>query len=839
MQDDFQEITGLNRFTDNAKNVIVSAHTIALDKRNKEITPTHIFLGILENLNNLTKQIFSQANIDLDSTKDMITESLDSQPTSDAAGFAPNFSEDTKKLINDGFLIAEDLSHVYVGSEHLLLALLKLSNTEFVAELTELGLTETSVRKTVTSIGNYWPGVLSGSNAKNTDDDFDDNDSSLPFFCRNMNNQAENGEFLDITGRDAEIERLIHILSRKTKNNPILVGDAGVGKTAVVQGLVQKINRGDVPSSFLEKDVLSLDVASIIAGAKIRGDLEERIIGLVNDAIESGDKIIFIDEIHMIVGAGGQGGRDAMDIANILKPYLTDSRLSIIGATTVDEFRRYFDDDAALSRRFQKVDIEEIDKESALSILENLKPEFESYHGVKITPDAVQAAVDLSSKFVMDRYLPDKAIDLMDEAAASVKIGIEVQIEPELSALGSKLIDVQQRKEEAIAEDDLSTAYSMQEQEEDITDEIADLIEGRHRDSVKNKKVTEDLIKRVVINQTKIPIAAASMDNKKLIGLYKKIRDQLVGQDHVLDSVVDNLKRSHVGLSDDNRPLASLLFLGPTGVGKTELAKLIAKELFGSENLLVQLNMSEFMEQHSVSKLIGSPPGYVGYQEGGQLTEEIRRKPYSVVLFDEIEKGHPEILNLLLQILEEGELKDGKGRKASFRNTIVILTSNIGAEDVAQDNTIGFNVDTTEVEDDSLDQAFEDMRDEILESLRDEVRPEIINRLDDVLVFRGLNEEDCLEITKLMVNRFVSRMMEKDFVIKVTPAVVKFINKEGYSKEYGARNLRRKIQELLENGLVNFILENGIHQPKRGKVEIKVEKSGEELKFTKVKNGKK
>ncbi len=839
-----RNFSGMGRFTDNAKAVVISAHEFAKKNNNIEILPIHVFLGLLANLTNLTKQIFTQANIDVESTKQQMESVLDALPKHQAAEEGkkdevdPEFSERAKKLINDSFLIAGNLSHVYVGSEHLLLALLELKESEFVQELYDLGLTPEAVQKSISSIGNYWPGILSQTDNGGSRDDEDDRngnlgDSSLPFFCRNMNEQSENGEFLEITGRDQEIERLIHILSRKTKNNPILVGDAGVGKTAVVQGLVQKILRGEVPSSFINKEILTLDIASMLAGAKVRGDLEERIINLVNDVMEDGEKIIFIDEIHMIVGAGGQGGRDAMDIANILKPYLTDSRLSIIGATTIEEFRRYFDDDAALSRRFQKVDIEEIDKESARHILNTLKPEFEKYHGVKITRGALDATIDLSSKFILDRYLPDKAIDLLDEAAASVKIGMEIQIEPQLSALGSKLLDAQAQKEEAIAHNNLSEAYAFKQKEDELSDEIADLIEGRHEDSVKTKRVTEELIRRVVVNQTKIPIAAASLDNSKLKDLHKKIRNQIVGQDHVLDRVVNALRRSHVGLKDSKRPLASLLFLGPTGTGKTELAKVIAKELFGADNLLLQFNMSEFMEQHSVSKLIGSPPGYVGYQEGGQLTEEIRRRPYSVVLFDEIEKAHPEVLNLLLQILEEGELKDGKGRKAHFQNTIVILTSNIGAEQIAKDSTLGFDVSPVDMDDKQMGAAFSDMRDDILEKLREEVRPEILNRLDDVLVFRGFNQEDCLEISQLMVNELISRLMENNILLNVDKSVVEFINKEGYSKEYGARNLRRKIQEVLENGLVNYILENDLKPPKRGKLEVEV-KLGEnnELEFT-------
>jgi len=659
--------------------------------------------------------------------------------------------------------------------------------------------------------------------------------SILPFFCKDMNKAAESGEYLNITGRDKEIERLIHILSRKTKNNPILVGDAGVGKTAVVEGLVQQINRGDVPSSFLDKQVLNLDVASILAGAKVRGDVEERVLGLVNDAMESGDKIIFIDEIHMIVGAGSGGGRDPMDVGNILKPYLTDPRLRMIGATTVVEYRKYFDDDPALSRRFQPIDIDEIDKQSALFILENIKQDFEEYHGVKIRKEALDEAVNLSSKFITDRYLPDKAIDLLDEAAASVKVGREVHIEPELTKLGGKLIDVQRKKQEAIDKQDMKKASKYRKDETEVTDQIENLIDGSDSDTAKHKLVNADLIRRIVVDWTKIPLAAGSQDTSQLRDLHRRIRKRIVGQDHVLERVVDALKRSHLGLTDSNRPLASFLFLGPTGVGKSELAKTIASEVFGSDNLLVQFNMSEFMEQHSVAKLIGSPPGYVGYQEGGQLTEQVRRKPYSVILFDEVEKAHPEILNLLLQILEEGELTDGKGRKAIFKNTVVVLTSNIGAEDVSQDKRLGFDVDAKDLAEDELDQAFEEMRDEILESLQYEVRPEILNRLDEIVVFRGFNQEDCLEISRVLLDELILKLLEGGIALEVTSGVVQLINSEGYSKEYGARNIRRKIQELVENGLANYMIEHKQKRPKRKMLKIKVKTKGKELVFSKSK----
>lgn len=819
-------LSGLNRFTDNAKRAVVRAHELAAEYRNPAVETIHLFIALIENNSGIAVKIFERMGLDVETTKQRLQEEL--VLFQGASTHEPLFSDSLKKAINAGFIVAERLSHVYVGSEHLLIAMLETSTEQpFVRELIDLGMTPEAVTNIVSDLGTYPQGLL--SQPGNAVDPFERN--ALPFFCKDMNEAAQNGEYLNITGRNDEIERIIHILSRKTKNNPILVGDAGVGKTAVIQGLAQRIIKNQVPGSFVGMQLLSLDVSSIIAGARVRGDVEERILSLVNDAIESGNKIIFIDEIHMIVGAGANGGKDPMDIGNILKPYLTDPNLRIIGATTTAEYRRYFDDDAALSRRFQPVEIAELDKKSAVKIIEALKADFEAYHGVKIKPEAITEAVDLSAKFITERFLPDKAIDLIDEAAASVKVGREIEIEPRLSELGEKLMQLQSKKDNALLDNRFDAASKYKLEEESVEDEIADLIEGRHKSVSKFKDVNADLIRKIVVDWTKIPLAAAKLGDDKLKDLQQRIQKKIVGQNQVVDVVVQAIKRSHMGLIDSNRPLASFLFLGPTGVGKTELAKTIAKEVFGSDSLLVQLNMSEYMEMHSVAKMIGSPPGYVGFQEGGQLTEQIRRRPYSVVLFDEIEKAHPDVLNLLLQILDEGQLKDGKGRAAVFKNTVVILTSNIGAEEVAKDNKLGFDIQVESEDVDEMEKAYEEMRDSLLESLKEEVRPELLNRLDGIAVFRGLNEKDCLEISQLMVNDLVIRMLDKGIALKIAPAVIKMINKGGYSKEYGARNLRRKMQELLENGLADFLLE---HKPARRKnklVRVEVKTSGDKLQF--------
>jgi len=649
-----------------------------------------------------------------------------------------------------------------------------------------------------------------------------------------MNELASEGVYSNITGRDNEIRRLTHILSRKTKNNPILVGDAGVGKTAIVEGFVNNIINKKVPASFLDTKVLSLDIGAILAGAKLRGDVEERVGNIINEAIIDGNTIIFIDEIHNIVGAGSAGGRDSMDIANMLKPYLTNSNLSIIGATTNDEYNKYFETDSALTRRFQPIFVDELNIEAAKQVIYNLQSEFESYHKVKITKEAIDEAVILSSKYIRDRYLPDKAIDIIDEASASIKIGREIAMEPELSELGNKLIKVQSKKDELLKKSDFAAAANFKKEEDLLIDEISDVVEGKKKISKKySKTVTPEIIKDVVVEWTKIPIAASDISDKRLKDLNTNLKKRIINQDRAVDNVSMAIQRSHLGLTGEGRPLASFLFLGPTGVGKTELAKSLAKELFGSDNLMMQINMSEFMEMHSVSKLIGSPPGYVGYQEGGQLTAFVKRRPYSVILFDEIEKAHLDTLNILLQILEEGDLTDGKGVKVSFKNTIIIMTSNIGADEISADNKLGFDVDIEEIKKDEVDVAYEDMREQIMNELRYTLKPELINRIDLIDIFRGLNKEDCLKIAELLVNEFRVRMIAKGIILNVSSAVISKINEEGYSKEYGARNIRRKVQEVLENGLSTFLLNSRLAKKRKDMLKINVDMDKESVIFSK------
>jgi len=748
---DEEDIKGINRLTTNARRVIEQAYTNAGRYKYNEFRAIHLFYTLLQDKGGIVFEILNKLGVDIESSSVRILKEFEENESLHLGeGIETIFGKEIKEVINESFVVAFNLNHLYIGTEHLLLGMFNLKEVPFIEELKSLGLNAEAIKKTLITVGNYnaLTSVLKGPDIGINEfgPEFGQGaKSALPYFTRNMNEIAEEGGYPNISGRDKEIQRLIHILARKTKNNPILVGDAGVGKTAIVEGFVNAIVKKKVPASFINAKVLSLDIGAVLSGAKLRGDVEERISAVINEAMNDDNTIIFIDEIHNIVGAGSAGGKDTMDIANMLKPYLTNSTLSIIGATTQDEYTKYFETDSALTRRFQPISVDELSIDSAKQVISKITPELEKYHNVKITEEAINSAVDLSNKFIRDRYLPDKAIDVLDEAAASVKVGREKALEPQINELSDKLIELQNKKNKALKDQDFKSAANYREKEEEIVEEIQEVISGKKKVGVKySKVVSTDLIKEIIVEWTKIPIVASDISDKKLKDLAENLKKRIVGEDRVINNVAQAVQRSHLGLNGGSRPLASFMFLGPTGVGKTELAKTLAKELFGSENLLYQINMSEYMEMHSVSKLIGSPPGYVGYQEGGQLTTFVKRRPYSVVLFDEIEKAHLDVLNILLQILEEGELTDGKGNKVSFKNTLIILTSNIGADDISEDSKLGFDIEVGDIKKDELEEAYEDMRNRVMEELRETLRPELLNRIDLIDIFRGLNKEDCL-----------------------------------------------------------------------------------------------
>lgn len=831
----FDQTKALDKMTDYAKKAIINAFEIARSEKSREVNVKHMFMGLISNKSNIASRLLSKLGVDLAATIDSLKSSSDNQ-NENVLSISDNIlSEEVKQILVDAYVLATEFDHIYVGTEHILLSILKMDAIDFVNDLKKVGLSYENVEKALQNFATYNNNLI---NREGPDGFIDDpsrrskkageEESAIDIYSVNFNELAKRKKFMPIYGRDDEIERVIHILARKTKSNPILVGEAGVGKTAVVEGLTQRIIEKNVPRSFYNKKIVSIDLAGILAGSKIRGDVEERLLAIIDEAIDDPDIILFIDEIHMIIGAGS-AGQGSMDVANILKPHLTNGEISVIGATTFNEYQKYFESDAAITRRFQPVMIDEISSDEAIQALRFIKKRLEDFHKVVIEDEAIIDAVKLTSRYINDRYLPDKAIDVLDEAAAGKKISNE-EDKTKYIKLKERSEEFVREKNKALDENKIREAADFRKKEVEILEKLKQL--EKEENKVSNRfVVTSDDIRKVVSSLTKIPTQKIDMDTLKILSsLEKKINKKVVGQADAVKKVSAALRRSRVGISDEARPLASFLFLGPTGIGKTELAKVIASELFGSENALIQVDMSEFMEQHSVSKLIGSPPGYIGFQEGGQLTEKIRHNPYCVLLLDEIEKAHPDLLNIFLQVLEEGELKDSKGKKISFKNTVIVMTSNIGANEISNDRVLGFNIDGNTSNAPSrikIDKAFDQMKEKLLDKLKVEIRPELLNRIDEIIVFRGLDDKDIIEITRLEIGKLNKRLMNINLSVAVSEGAVKYIAKEGFSKEYGARNIRRKIQELLENPIAEMLVSSGLALSK----EIEV------LKVAKVKTG--
>ncbi len=810
------DVSGTNRMTEYLKKAVVLSYNLARRRDSKEIEPIDLFLAIISEKTNIASRMLEKLGVDISSTRLELEKNYDPLPKS----ISPVASAALRKVLSDSFLISSELNHVYVGTEHVLLSLLNHEEESFVIDLGKVGISHDSFKQLLLNFGTYQPGLFSSSG--DSEEPEIEMQSSLGMFARDMNELAESGKYLRVWGRQDEIDRMVHILSRKTKNNPILVGEAGVGKTAVVEGLVQRVLEGEVPQSFKHKKFIQLDLASIIAGSKIRGDVEERILAIINEVSDDPDKILFIDEIHMIVGAGS-AGQGSMDVANILKPYLTTGDIRVIGATTFDEYQKYFETDDALSRRFQPVMVREISKDDAVKVLKSLKKDFEDYHNVIIEDEALVEAANLSARYITDRYFPDKVIDIVDEAAAEMKIKKE-SLTGKVSELKEDVRKIQQEKKSALNSGDMEKAVSILKSEREVSGDIKKEEGKNYRSKAKKYRVGVEDIKKVVSRWTKVPVESlSSKDLSNIKKLESSISKSIIGQEHAVKEVVSALKRARVGISDEDRPMANFLFLGPTGVGKTELAKVLAAEVMGSQDSLIQVDMSEYMEQHSVAKLIGSPPGYVGYQEGGQLTERIRRNPYSLVLFDEIEKAHPDLLNILLQMMEEGRIQDAKGRNVNCRNTIIIMTSNIGASEIKNDTVLGFDLQQKDNEDDSNYKfAYDRMKEKLTEELKNTLPPEFLNRLDGVVIFRSLNKSDIRKIVKLHLEKLSERLSEKDIRIKYSKAVQDYLTDESFDEEYGGRNVRRKVQDLIETEIAEKILEKKLISAKKDKDEITV-----------------
>jgi ATP-dependent Clp protease ATP-binding subunit ClpC len=815
-----------NRLSQNANISLRNASLVSEHFKDKEISLESLLVGILLNEECLATRVIEEIGLD----RGEILRSFFNGKIVEITGNTSVsrdmvLSSDVQEIFRKAFNYAQKMAHVYVGTEHIMLALLDSNNPRF-NKLSKLGLTYNSFRRGLGKLAMYPLGILAKPKEFSIQNQ---TDRVIDYLGVDLVELGREGKLDPVIGREEEIEHLINILSRRKKNNPLVIGEAGVGKTVLVEGLAQKIADGHVPPSLRDIKIMSLDVASIMAGSKMRGDVEEKVMAIIQDVIIGNDTILFIDEIHNIVSPGMPGS--SSDIASVLKPALLQDDFRCIGATTTEEYSAYFETDNALARRFQPIFLKEASVENTLEILKNIKPILETHHSVRIGEDTLKVAVTLSDRYVTDRYLPDKAIDLLDEAAASKRLKIEAGYN-DLSSLLTDVKSIKMAKEREIAKGKMEKALKFQKKEESLQKKI----EKREREFLKNKRsvsneVNSEDIRNIVSKWTGIPLnTLGSKEKTALLKLENNLKQYVVGQEEACALVASAIKRARTGIIDSERPWASFLFLGPTGVGKTELAKILTKELFGDEDKLIQMDMSEMMEMHSVSKLIGSPPGYIGYQQGGWLTEKVRRHPHSVILFDEVEKAHPDVLNVLLQILEYGHLMDGKGRRVNFKNTVVILTSNIGAEEISKDKVLGFvEKGQKSRTDKDIDTAYSAMRSMLLEELRNTLRPELINRLDDVVIFRSLTRRDARKIVRLLIEELNSRLKEEKVRVVLGSKVISYVIQKSFSEEYGARPLRRFLQDKIENLLADYMLKNSRMFEKGKEVVIKMGLEGDNI----------
>ncbi|MDO4392276.1 MAG: ATP-dependent Clp protease ATP-binding subunit [Clostridium sp.] len=808
------------KFTNSAEIALEIANEIAAKLGHNYIGTEHLLYGLVEEANGVASKVLANQGVTsaevLKEIENLIGINEEASITDiDAIGFTPR----TKRVIENAFMEARRLNSQYIGTEHLLVGIMREGDSVAVRIMMDLNVNPqklyNEIVKTINETDSKEQGAKRGSNRGSFN-----STPTLNQYGSDLTKRATEGKLDPVIGRSTEIDRVIQILSRRTKNNPCLIGEPGVGKTAIAEGLAEKIVAGDVPETLKNKRVVSVDISSMVAGAKYRGDFEERIKKSLDEVRKAGDVILFIDEIHTIVGAGSAEG--AVDAANILKPLLARGEIQVIGATTTNEYRKYIEKDAALERRFSPVTVEEPSEEDAIKILEGLRDKYEAHHNVKITDDAIKAAVDLSIRYVNDRYLPDKAIDLIDEAASKVKM--QSYTKPDsIRKLEEEIEKVNKEKEEAIATQNFEKAAKLRDKQrtkkEELEEEQAKWKDGNTKNVI---TLNKENIAEVIARWTGIPAyKITETESDKLRHLEENLHKRVIGQNEAVSAVAKAIRRGRVGLTDPNRPTGSFLFLGPTGVGKTELAKALAEAMFGNEDAMIRIDMSEFMESHSVAKLIGSPPGYVGYDEGGQLTEKVRRKPYSVILFDEMEKAHPDVMNMLLQILEDGRLTDSQGRTVNFKNTIIIMTSNVGAKLITDKNKLGFANDKS-AEDEK--QEYENIKKEVLAELKKQFRPEFINRIDDIIVFHKLNNEDINKIMEIMLKQVQKRLELQNYKVEIDDSAKELIAKKGVDNNYGARPLRRSIQNMLEDKIAEAILD-GIIKP--GKKAIATAKDDE------------
>ncbi|HEY8450933.1 MAG TPA: ATP-dependent Clp protease ATP-binding subunit [Natronosporangium sp.] len=788
------------RFTDRARRVVVLAQEEARMLNHNYIGTEHILLGLIHEGEGVAAKALESLGISLEGVRQQVEEII-GQGQQAPSGHIP-FTPRAKKVLELSLREALQLGHNYIGTEHILLGLIREGEGVAAQVLVKLGADLNRVRQQVIQLLSGYQGKEPA--AAGASETAPSTSLVLDQFGRNLTQAAREGKLDPVIGREKEIERVMQVLSRRTKNNPVLIGEPGVGKTAIVEGLAQMIVNGDVPETLLRKRVVTLDLGALVAGSKFRGEFEERLKKVMDEIRSSGDVILFIDEMHTIIGAGAAEG--AIDASNILKPALARGELQCIGATTLDEYRKHVEKDPALERRFQPVMVEEPTVEETIAILEGLRDRYEAHHRVKITDEALRAAARLSDRYVSDRFLPDKAIDLIDEAASKVRLQGLVQ-PPELKQLEEEIEETRVEKEAAIKNEEFEKAASLRDKEQKMREELE-----RKRAQWKSDRsrtdgtVDAEDIAQVVSAWTGIPVSKLQQEEtERLLHLEEILHQRVIGQDEAISAVSRAIRRAFAGLKDPRRPIGSFIFLGPTGVGKTELARALAEALFGDEDAMIRIDMSEYMERHTVSRLVGAPPGYVGYEEGGQLTEQVRRRPYSVVLLDEIEKAHPEVFNILLQVLEDGRLTDSKGRTVDFRNTVLIMTSNVGAHEIQRRTGIGFTVQKDERE------SYEQMRKTVMDELRRTFRPEFLNRIDELIVFHALNQEQLNAIVEIMLRDVTKQLKERGIEVEFTQAAKELLTREGFEPDYGARPLRRAIQRLVENPLSDEML-RGVFQ---------------------------
>lgn len=801
-----------NGFTQKANNALNMAVDAAQDMGHTYVGTEHILLGLVSEDSGVAAAVLQQNGLSAEDLKDLIERTIG---TGSRTVITPDdFTPRTKRVMQTAMVLSARLGHGYVGTEHLLMALISERDGYAIRFLEELNININSVIASLkASMGadtteeeNQATG-FDGMLNKNGQAKGGTGNKALDKFGRDLTAAAKNGEIDPVIGREEEIQRVIQILSRRTKNNPVLIGEPGVGKTAVAEGLALRIVKGEIPEILKNKKIVSLDLTGMIAGTKYRGDFEERIKAAIDEVKKSKDIILFIDELHTIVGAGSAEG--SADAANILKPSLARGDFQVIGATTMEEYRKYIEKDAALERRFQPVMVGEPSQEEAIEILKGLRDRYEAHHKVKITDESIEAAVTLSSRYIADRYLPDKAIDLIDEAASRVRLS-SLTYPEDIKELEEKIKKLDNEKASAVNEQDFENAAKIRDKQKEINQKLDEMKKKwKDKNATVSGQVTAEDIAEIVSQWTGVPVfQLTEEESQRLLKMEDILHKRVVGQNEAVTAVAKAIRRGRVGLKDPKRPVGSFIFLGPTGVGKTELCKALAEAMFGDENAMLRLDMSEYMEKHTVSRLVGSPPGYVGYDEGGQLTEKVRRKPYSVVLFDEIEKAHPDVFNILLQILEDGRLTDSQGRTVDFKNTIIIMTSNVGARLITdQQKGLGFAFDNPE---NKKEKTNEEIREAVIGELKKLFRPEFLNRVDDIIVFNKLTQDEIKEIAGKLLENLKARLKAVEIDAEFTDAAITEISNEGYDDTYGARPLRRAITSKIEDALSEKMLENEI-----------------------------